>query len=294
MKLSKSQIRNVLLVAALGLVFGFYGALRMAILQDTAALYIGLPVLLAVVVALIDTETPRATTYKVLTIAILLSPLVIGEGFICMILAAPIMYAVAFIVGSLLNMLFRKKEKKIHAAAGLACVFFLALEGVTPLTTVERLNEVTVEKTVPMGMAQARASLAGPMKYDRRPKSFFTWLFLPPDSVTGEGLKPGDRRTMTMTYNKWIVTNKWTGDIVFEVAESAPDSVTFRLVEDTSYMALYMDWIDATTHLKRIDDNNTKITQTIRYRRKLDPSWYFGPMERAAVRDAAITIIDSL
>ena len=294
MKLSKKQIRDFLLVVALGIVFGFYGSLRMTMLQDTAALYIGLPMLLAVTIALIETETPRATTYKVLTIALLLSPLLIGEGFICMLLAAPIMYAVAFIVGSLLNMMFTKKDKKVHAAAGLALIFLLALEGVSPLMTVERMNEVTVEKIVALPAEKVKAALAGPLKYDNRPKSFYTWLFLPPDRVTGAGLEAGDRRVMTMTYNKWIVTNKWTGDITFEVAASGPDFVTFRLVEDKSYMALYMDWQDATTRFERIDDNHTKVTQTIRYRRKLDPSWYVGPMEKAAVRDAAETIINSL
>lgn len=294
MRLSKDQIRHLLLVLALGLTFAFYGTLRMTQLQDTAALYIGLPMLLAASVALIETKNALTTIYKVLGIAIFLSPLLIGEGFICMLLASPIMYAVATIVGLLIDAIRNRAQKKIQAAAGLTLVFMLALEGTVPLATIDRMNEVTVEKTVAMNIDDVRQSLSGPMKYDQKPKSFYTWLFLPPDRVTGEGLNAGDRRVMTLTYNKWIVTNKWTGDITFEVADSGKDFVTFRLVEDKSYMALYMDWQDATTRFERIDDNHTRVTQTIRYSRKLDPSWYFGPMERAAVRDAAETIIDSL
>lgn len=294
MRLSKNQIRHLLLVVALGAAFAFYGALKMSRLHDTAALYIGLPMFLAAAVALIETKTARTTTYKVLTIAIALSPILIGEGFICMILAAPIMYSVAYIVGGLIDLARTYTNKKIPAAAGLAVICLLALEGTMPLTTPERLDEVSVEKTVNMSVHDVRTALSGPMKYDKKPKSFYTWLFLPPDRVTGTGLKPGDRRTVTMTYNKWIITNKWTGDITFEVAQSGPDFVTFHLVEDKSYMALYLDWQEATTRFERIDDKTTRVTQTIRYRRKLDPSWYFGPMERAAMRDAAQTIVDSL
>lgn len=299
MKLSRQQKRNALLTLALGIVFAFYGALRFSRLHDTAALYIGLPLLLAVVVSVAETEKPTQTALKVLTIALALSPLIIGEGFICVLMASPILYAVTFFVTLLVEQIIKALkgkggDKPLKSATGLLFIFLLSLEGTNPLMTVERYNEITVEKVVPRTVAQAMQSLSGPMGYEKRPSGFFTWLFLPPDRITGKGLAPGDRRVMTLTYNKWIVTNKWTGDTVFEVAEAGKDFVTFRLVEDKSYMDLYLQWHEATTRIEPVDNRHSKVKVTISYARKLDPSWYFGPMERSAVRDVAETIIDNL
>ena len=68
-------------------------------LEQTSALFIGLPALLALVLAL----TPRAKSVtgivmKGTTIALLLSAPILGEGFVCILMAAPIFYLIAFIV----------------------------------------------------------------------------------------------------------------------------------------------------------------------------------------------------
>lgn len=297
MKLTPSQIRNALLVLALGVAFAFYGALRLKHIQDTAALYIGLPLMLAILVALIETKQLTPTALKVLTIAIALSPILIGEGFICVIMASPILYAVVFIVCALINLIrkaINDDEKPLKSAAGLLLVFLLALEGTTPMTTIDRHNEITVEKVIPLSAVEVRKALADAPKFDKRPAGFFTSLFQPPSKVSGHGLHVGDRRTITMTYNKWIVTNAWTGDEVFEVSAVGKDFVTFRLIEDKSYMDLYLQWGEATIRWEKVDAGHSRVKLTIGYKRKLDPSWYFGPMERSAVRDAAETIIDSL
>jgi hypothetical protein len=38
----------------------------------------------------------------------------------------------------------------------------------------------------------------------------------------------------------------------------------------------------------------TRVTWTLRYRRDLDPAWYFGPWERYATRLAAGYLIDAV
>src|SRR5437870_12961066 len=72
-------------------------------IEQSAALFIGLPALLAVILAL----TPRAKstigiTMKGITIALLLSGPLLGEGFICILMAAPLFYAVGIIVALLI------------------------------------------------------------------------------------------------------------------------------------------------------------------------------------------------
>ena len=43
--------------------------------------------------------------------------------------------------------------------------------------------------------------------------------------------------------------------------------------------------------LDKIDDNKTKITLTINFKRTLDPYWYFAPLERYGVSKAADFLI---
>ena len=40
--------------------------------------------------------------------------------------------------------------------------------------------------------------------------------------------------------------------------------------------------------------STTRVTWTLRYRRGLDPAWYFGPMEQYAARLAAGYLIDTV
>jgi hypothetical protein len=188
MKLSKDQVRNALLILALGVAFAFYGALRLSRLHDTAALYIGLPLVLAVVISLVVTEKITTTALKVLTIALLLSPIIIGEGFICVIMASPIMYAVTFFVALLIEQIMKsrgKGDKPVKSTAALSLLFLLSLEGTTPFTTIDRHNEITVERIVPLSVAEVRQALAATPRFDKRPATFYTKLFLPPDNVSG-------------------------------------------------------------------------------------------------------------
>jgi len=297
MTLSKNQLRKALLTLVLGTLFAFYAALKMTHLHDSAALYVGLPFLLALLVSLIETERPSRTAMQVLTIAILLSPIIIGEGFICMIMAAPILYIVTYIASATLHLLrksLQEGDKSIKAASVLILIFALSAEGVTPLTSATRYNEVTVEKIIDKPAQDIRAAFAKTPSFDKRPDSFYTRLFPAPVTVTGSGLEVGDQRRIHLVYNKWVVMNPLSGDAVFEVAEASDNHVRFRNIKDTSYINLYLLWDDATATWEPAGAGRTKISVTLRYYRKLDPFWYFGPMERSAVRDTAETIIDSL
>lgn len=297
MKFSRNQIRNALLTLALGVIFAFYSALKLARLHDTAALYVGLPLALSLLVSLIETEKPSRTAMKVLTIAILLSPIIIGEGFICMIMASPILYGITYAATKAVESIRKSRKNKempLKAVTALTLLFLMSLEGTTPLLSMERYNEITVEKSVPLSVEEVKTAMSRAPKFDKKPDTFFMRLFPGPSTVTSGGLNIGDRRSSHLIYNKWVIMNPLAGDVVFEVADKGKNFVKFRLVEDTSYINLYLVWQDATTTFERIDDHTTKVKVTLTYSRKLDPGWYFSGMERSAVHDVAETMIDSL
>jgi hypothetical protein len=85
-----------------------------------------------------------------------------------------------------------------------------------------------------------------------------------------------------------------TGDLVLEVEESRPGLIRWRAVSDSSHMTHFLDWRASVVQWEAIDARTTRVTWTLRYRRGLDPAWYFGPMERYAMRLAAGYLIDSV
>jgi hypothetical protein len=85
-----------------------------------------------------------------------------------------------------------------------------------------------------------------------------------------------------------------TGDLVLDLEEARLGLLRWRAVSDSSHMTHFLMWREAIVQWEPLDAHTTRVTWTLRYRRGLDPAWYFGPMERYAVRLAAGYLIDSI
>jgi hypothetical protein len=85
-----------------------------------------------------------------------------------------------------------------------------------------------------------------------------------------------------------------TGTLLLALEDARPGFVRWRAVSDSSHMTHFLAWQETTVRWARVDDRTTQVSWTLRYRRGLDPAWYFGPWERYAVRLAAGYLIDSV
>lgn len=85
-----------------------------------------------------------------------------------------------------------------------------------------------------------------------------------------------------------------TGELTLTLEESRPGLVRWRALSDTSHMTHFLAWREIVVRWDAVDAATTRVTWTVRYQRGLDPAWYFGPMERQAVRLAARYLIDSV
>jgi hypothetical protein len=85
-----------------------------------------------------------------------------------------------------------------------------------------------------------------------------------------------------------------TGDLTLRLEESKPGRVRWRAVSDTSHMTHFLWWREIVVEWDAVDARTTRVTWTLRYQRGLDPAWYFGPMERYAVRLAGGYLIDAV
>jgi hypothetical protein len=78
------------------------------------------------------------------------------------------------------------------------------------------------------------------------------------------------------------------------VASSDSASAVFTVASDSSYITHWLAWEDAAVRWEPVGRGRTRVTWTLRYRRRLDPAWYFAPLERYGVGLAAGYLIETL
>jgi hypothetical protein len=70
-------------------------------------------------------------------------------------------------------------------------------------------------------------------------------------------------------------------------------SVTFTTASDSSYITHWLTWHGSTVQWHAVAPGQTAVTWTLSYRRRLDPAWYFVPLERYGARLAARYLIET-
>ena len=80
---------------------------------------------------------------------------------------------------------------------------------------------------------------------------------------------------------------------MLKVVEADGNHVVFRMVSDASHVAHWLRWESAEVEWKP-EGAGTRVRWTLRYRRLLDPAWYFAPWERYAVGLAGEYLITSV
>src|SRR5580765_3352353 len=101
-KRGKGMVIGLILLLAAGSIS--YRLLVVHHLEQTSAMFIGLPAILAIGVALLPrSESATAAIVKVLSIFLLLSGVLLGEGFICILMATPLVLGMGAIIGVIID-----------------------------------------------------------------------------------------------------------------------------------------------------------------------------------------------
>jgi hypothetical protein len=273
-----------------GLAFRFARATG---IDHTAFVFVGIPALLAVLVTM--TPRPRTsmgTVMKATALALLIAGTVMGEAFICLLMASPIIFAIAAAaaVGAEYARKHWGNDRRGAASASLlllVAVAIPAMEGVIPRWHFEREASVTRTRVVAASPDEVERALAGPMRFDRGLPPFLRLGFPTPGETSGTGLRPGDRRSVAFAHGHH------PGTLVMEVRDVGPGRATFVPVSDGSYLVHWLSWRSAEVRWREVP-GGTEVEWTLRYRRRLDPAWYFAPMERYGVGLAAGYLIETL
>ncbi|OZD01006.1 hypothetical protein CH275_19760 [Rhodococcus sp. 06-235-1A] len=277
--------------------------------DQTAAFYIGIPAVLAIVVVL---SAPWGkvvgTTVKVVTVCLLLSMIVLGEGFICVIFAAPLFYAVAILVAVVVGYVRKQAGGGTLQVAVLPVLLLvMASEGVLPATTFPSDSTVSATRVFDASSADVARAVGSPMRFhDVQPSGILSWGFPEPmhDRLEGgevEGSAVGDRRVIEFAgahhRPALLSTHHWgeqSSELTLEVVEQTPTSVRLRMVSDTTPLATWLTWKSIEIGWAEQGSGRTAVTWTLNYDRELAPAWYFGPIENVVAERAAGYLLDSL
>ncbi|GAC1446772.1 MAG: hypothetical protein NVSMB56_08630 [Pyrinomonadaceae bacterium] len=286
---NRVKLAGIIFAVAMGSVA--YRLLVWKHLEQTSALFIGIPTLLALAaVFLPNAKSATGMIMKVLTLALLISGILLGEGFICIVMAAPLFYLVGLFFGLCYDYLKRRNESNANRNFSLLMLPFLlmSIEGTHDKLSFTRNESVIVERMVTANGAQVEQILNQTPRFEKSLPVYLRLGFPQPVATSGAGLHVGDRRTI-----KFAGGEGKPGELILEIVEVNSNAVRFRAVSDTSHIAHWLDWKEAEVSWTPIDEKHTKVNWTLRYERHLDPAWYFAFWERYGVSCAANYLIDT-
>ncbi len=257
-----------------------YKALVAGHLEQTAALFIGLPALIAIIIVAFG--RPRSMTgllCMVTALALLISGMFLGEGFICILMAAPLFFLVAVLIGGLVDHSRRRKAKQNPTILAILLLLPMSLEGVRPSLSFPREEQVSVESSVPATPRQVETWLAVAPDFSQTLPVYLRLGFPRPTGTAGEGLAVGDCRVIHFAGGEGK-----PGDLRLCIVERGARRVVFRAISDSSHIAHWMSWQSAEVQWSPEPGGQTRVRWILRYRRSLDPAWYFAPWEHYAVK----------
>ena len=273
----------VWLCLAVGIASVLFRVLVLGQKEQSALMFIGLPTAMAMLIAYM----PRAASatgmiMKGITLFLLLLGILLIEGFICILMAAPLFYSVGFIIGIFVDKARAKREfDKRFRIVILPALVLMSLEGISGILSFPRDEAITVSRDVTLTPADARAQLArGPEFVLSELPAFLKLGYPAPHEIEGSGLELGDTWRIHFAGGEGK-----PGDLTAKVVESGPNHIRVARVKDTGHIAHWLDWQEAEWTIEPAG-SGSRVTLTMRYRRLLDPAWYFKPIERHGVKMA--------
>ncbi|MDE3724383.1 hypothetical protein PWG71_23575 [Nocardiopsis sp. N85] len=268
-------------------------------LDQTALFYLGLPTAIALLV--VFTARPKSGTgvsMAALTVVLAMAALLLGEGMVCLIIAAPLLYGMIAIVSGIASLIARGGRGSQQALFAVPLLFVLTLEGVAGITFLPRADQGEGSVFVDAAPVDVASALAAPPAYGPFEAPFLRAVPFPePVAATGTGLAVGDTRAVEFTPRTTfqIGSEPTPRHLDLEIVESEVRADGGRVVFEVAEDATFARWMDMhrATATWTAEADGTRMTWTIDYDRTYEPSWYFGPIQAYATDLAAGYLADT-
>jgi len=244
------------------------------------------------------TKTKRIGRHLLATVIVMLaSSALLFEGFICVIMAAPIYIFFALLAIGLspdrADPDRFKKADVFRASFVPLAVIVVSVEGLTDTTSFPREEVITRTQILNLTPVEIHANLARPVHLDAK-RSAFLSIFPLPERVDAPNFAQGATHKAYFTYRRWGFTNVHEGETHVFMKTVEPLLVETEVTQDTSYFSHYLTVHGTKIEMAPLADGRTEVSLTIRYRRELDPAWYFGPMQRKAIGESADYLLENI
>lgn len=270
--------------------------------DHTAMLYLAVPYSVAILITLArpyqehDKWWERYISHSVSALVVFLaSSVVLFEGFICVVFFMPIYFLVVTLafIAHWIAVAWTARKSKTCATAIPLLIAFLSFEGIFDVTTLERHNSATATATTQVSPEVLLQNLATPSDLPRS-DDWMLGLFPMPHRIDAGSLEVGDIHRVHMRYHRWLVTNTHEGEIELRIDSVALNRVTVSFVRDTSYLSTYVKLIGSEIQLTVDENDVTHVSLTVSYERRLDPAWYFQPIQQYAMETMAEHLIEEV
>jgi hypothetical protein len=275
--------------------------------QQTAALYVGVPTILAIGLALLPrSKSATGALLKGATLAMLIACVVLPEGLLCLLFALPLVALIAVIIGGPIDWARNRKKREGPTLMAVALpLLILSLEGVigSPFDARDRATASITVQASPDAVAEA---LGKPPTFDADLPPFLTIGFNRPVGATGSGIEVGDHRSIDFAggthddhpLRLFGLTGERSVDhhsqMHLTVVESGPGRVVFAIDHDMTMLARWADLERAVVTWEAVDATTTRISWSLEYERLLFPTAYFAPVQRYGMDQAAGYLLDAV
>jgi hypothetical protein len=253
-----------------GLVALAYRGLFLANLEQTSALFIGLPLTIGIlIINLSRTKSTYGAVLRGNLIFLCVTAPLLGEGSLCLLMAAPIFIAVSLAVVA------------ASKAAGNSAAWLLALSLPLLLGAFERQANLKGDN-----VQTVQSSLI-------RPGRVQDWvgrtrLATKPASTDSRYLKLGFPMPLSYSITDGLATVQFSEAEGVKGAWSArvlpkARGTRFEILKDESKLSHWVRFIDSEVEIFEAGPGMVRIEQNTRFQPLLHPLWYFVPAERYAI-----------
>jgi hypothetical protein len=277
-RFSVAQKRLVGFILVLAVLNTAYRLIYATGFQRTAGLYVGLPTLMAVGLALLPrSKSAAGMIIKGSVLAVMIACVVLPEGLICLIFVLPLIGLIGAVVGGSIDAARRRGRSQASTLRMVGIpLLALSMEGVvgTPFATHDSVEASVVVEASP---AEVFAALGQTPRFDTQASWFLRFGFNQPVGATGSGNAVGDTRMIEFTggdhddhpMRLFGITGERSVDhhshMHLTVTESSEGRLVFAIDDDTTMLSRWLDLDRAVITWEAINATQTRVTDAAEY-----------------------------
>jgi len=267
-------------------------------LGHSSLLYMLIPYSVSLVIALLTSDSVAKTNGEkylqhigIATLVFLATSIVLREGFICVLFFYPIYFIIVSIAYGAKSIFSNKN--KLNSVAVPILIGLMSLEGTSSILSFDRATSVKIVKKSSLSTDQIKHNLAKPFNLEKD-RHWILSIFPMPYHIEAGSLNEGDVHNIKTRYKRWFFTNTHEGEARLLISSVKDNLIKTKLISDTTYFSSYLNLEGTKIQLQPLEGGETNVVLTIDYKRKLDPAWYFHPLQKLAVSKMGEFLIDEI